>query len=276
MPNEDVNTNSPAGRSDLDSTIDAAPAAAPVQPPAQTDSPDGQSTASRELVSREELDKAIKERQAAKLRARNAEAKLAQLQEQLKHAADPQPVESEAAESSDSVTEAAAAAESDDSAQQQLQQKLSATQEQLAHLLRDRELHAAAVAAGAINPEQIVALLAHRVRMVEQEDGQFSPQFLDDRGRAAVDGAGKPIDAETFVRSYLSQPQNANLVRATSAGGSGARLAGLPGQVSGLPQTLADFNSLPPSERRQAALRLSRAERQALLGLPGADRVGYL
>ncbi len=157
-----------------------------------------------------------------------------------------------------------------------LRRRLAARERQLAALLRDQRLRAAALAAGAVNPDQVVALLRQQVRMVEGADGQFAPCFLDGRGRVAADEAGKLLDADGFVRTYLSRPENANLVRAGSVGGSGARLAGSAAAADGVPTTLADFNALDPRERRRVALKLSRRQREALLGLRPNEGAGYL
>ena len=261
--------------------------------------PEGSNAAARETVSRAELDKVIRERQAAKQRARSAETELAELRGRLEaletEGATPPGGQTPPPGAMPACGHAGAGSDGDGligddmaasgqgtqlepsaSADAELRQRLAAREAQLAGLLRDQRLRAAAASAGAVNPDQVVVLLRGSVRMVEREDGQFAPTFLDDAGRPAVDEAGTPLDADRFVQAYLTRPENANLVRACTVGGSGARLAGSAGPADGLSHTLADFNALPPSRRRQAALRLSRQQREALLGLGGADRAGYL
>jgi hypothetical protein len=288
-----------------DASPAGAPAAAPngegvpiVGTPAPSGGPEGQNEA-RELVAREELDKVIRERQAAKQRARAAEAQVTQLKERLAqlegepdgaaspdvgnvaadNAAAPPDERGNAAAQNVAANSAATAPNhaatapdapaADDAG---LRQKLAARESQLAAVLRDERLRAAAQGAGAVNADQVVALLRQRVRMVEQPDGQFAPRFFDEQGRAATDEAGTPVEADAFVRGFLSRSENANLVRAGFVAGSGARVGG---SADVLPLTLSDFHALPPSQRRQVALRLSRRQRESLLGM-GGEGVGYL
>ena len=329
---------------DSDTTL-ATPAPAPEPTVADAaGGPEGQMNAARETVSRAELDKVIRERQAAKQRARAAEAQAAELHRRLAElegsagldlagvgvaangaatapeeddlagtarfsAADDAGVANRAGEmprageagtagisnaggnvaaniaatapNSGTAPISATAPDSPPSpdsapADHGLRRRLAARERQLAALLRDQRLREAALTAGAVNPDQVVALLRQHVRMVEQDDGQFAPRFLDDRGAAAFDEAGRPVDAAGFVRAYLSRPENANLVRAGSLGGSGARLSGTPGGPDGLPVTLEEFNALDPRDRRRVALRLSRRQREALLGLGTHRGAGYL
>jgi hypothetical protein len=318
-----------------------AAASAPVGEDSPVAGPEGQTT--RQTVPRAELEKVIRERQAAKQRARSAEAQLAELRRRLGGGTGLaggtgfQPVAGDEAgldisdanlaqddrglpqgesstiapaDADDDVAAAAATAPGDSSLlspadagddvaaaaatapnssapaaeesaaapspDRTLRRRLAARERQLAAQLRDQRLRSAAQTAGAVNPDQVVSLLRQRVRMVESAGGQYAACFLDEHGRMALDEAGKLLDAEGFVRAYLSRPENANLVRAGSSGGSGARLAGSAATPDALPLTLADFKSLDPRERRKVALKLSRRQREALLGLSAGEGTGYL
>ncbi|MFW6145730.1 MAG: hypothetical protein ACOC7R_00185 [Planctomycetota bacterium] len=219
-------------------TTDTAGADAPAEP-------------SRDTVSRAELEKVIRQRQEARQRAREAEARLA-------------------------TVEGAGDPDGSDEVRQQLQRKLADRESQLAALLRDEQLRAAAAKAGAINPDQVVGLLRARTRMEERPDGRLAPVFLNDRGDDAWDEDGPPADADAFVQRYLADPANANLLRATSTPGSGAKPVGGAPAEADVPRTLAEFHSLPADRRRDAAMQMTRRQREALLGLikPGED--GYL
>ena len=181
-------------------TTDAAGAEAPAEP-------------ARDTVSRAELEKVIRQRQEARQRAREAEAALATLGD-----GDP--------DGSDGIRE-------------QLARKLRDRETQLAALLRDAQLRAAAAKAGAINPDQVVGLLRSRTRMDERPDGRLAPVFLTDRGGDDWGDDGAPADADAFVGRFLADPANANLLRATSTPGSGAKPDGGAAPEAHVPRTLA-------------------------------------
>ncbi len=147
----------------------------------------------------------------------------------------------------------------------------------LADLLADQELRVAAARARAINPDQVVALLRDRVRMIETATGRFEAHFLAHDGQAALDG-DKPIrDAQRFVETFLAMPENTNLVRSTVTPGSGARQAG--GAMTHMdptPQSKAEFLALPPSQRLTVANRMTRQQRDSILGRGSADEGGYI
>jgi len=205
------------------------------------------------MVPRAELEKVIRERQAAKCRARTAEQQLAAL------GALPQTVEDDDAPAPDA-----------------LRRKLQERESQLASLLRDDQLRLAATRAGAINPDQVVGILRSRVVVAEQTDGGLAPVILDAGGKVELTAEGSPMDVDTFVGRFLSDPSQANLLRSSSAPGSGARPAGRPAGESTPPQTLAEFNALPPGRRRHAAMRMSQKQREAMLGIARPGRDGYL
>jgi len=158
-----------------------------------------------------------------------------------------------------------------------LRSRKDALEKQLTDLLRDQELRVAAARADAVNPEQVVALLRGRVRMSETAEGRFAPEFLTADGQPVFDGPERVTDVRRFVDLFLSQPENANLVRSTVTPGSGAKQAGgLAVNMDSMPRTKAEFLSLPPDERLRVANRMTRQQRDAILGRDSSDDGGYL
>jgi len=275
MTHETESTVAPTGRE----------AQEPIDVSAQADAAAGGSDEpneeAREVVSRAELAKVIAERQAAKDRARKAEQALTALREQL-----PDSTESTAGQDcaagdeglavADPAGSPAASPQPPDGELSALRKRLRSREDQLAGILRDQRLRTAAAKAGAVNPDQMVAMLRSHVVMAEGSDGQFAPGILDASGRPLLDDNGSPMGLETFVARFLSQPDNANLLRSSSAPGSGAKPAGGSTGAEVAPRTLAQFNALPPERRRAVALGISRQQRQALLGLTPSAEAGYL
>jgi len=247
MPDDPVDTAAPSGPTAPE------PEAPSSEAPGGSDEP--MADPARDMVPRAELEKVIRERQAAKQRARKAESELASLAA-LPSSSTADPDSSEPAET--------------------LQRKLRLRETQLAALLRDQQLRQAAARAGAINPDQVVGILRPRVVMAEGDDGELCPVFLDEAGRVELAEDGSAPDADAFVGRFLADPAQANLLRSSSVPGSGARPVGGTAPAEAVPQTLAEFNALPASRRRDAAMRMSRRQREAMLGIarPGAD--GYL
>ena len=240
---------------------------------------DEPNTEARDVVSRAELDKVIRERQLAKQRAREAQAELATLRARLHstdNAAEPARQDQPAEPAPDGA--AVPSKPSDVEAQQlsALTEKLRAREIQLAGVLRDKRLEAAATAAGALNPAQVVSILRPRVQMAASEEGQFFPRILDAGGRPLLDDNGPVTDVEAFVEAFLREPANANLVKASSSPGSGARPAGGAAHSEPACRTLTSFNALEPEKRRAMALKMSKRQRQAMLGIAAPDRAGYL
>lgn len=256
------------------------PEGAPQQAP--TGGPDGPETGPADTVSRAGLTQLITERQAAEERARQAEAKLQELQEKLAGVPDTETLKAFTAWQADQANRAGAAGEDGGRARPreltELRDRNDALKAQLTDLLCDSALQAAA-APVAHNPSQVVALLRHRVRMAETPDGRFAPEFLDASGRPLLDGAGGAVgDAETFVRLFLSLPENANLVRAAGRPGSGARLPGgpVPSPEGRIPATMAEFLALSPAQRLRAAGAMTPRQRRELIGIAAAGAEGFL
>jgi len=137
-----------------------------------------------------------------------------------------------------------------------LRSRKDALEKQLTDLLRDQELRVAAARADAVNPE---------------------PEFLTADGQPVFDGPERVTDVRRFVDLFLSQPENANLVRSTVTPGSGAKQAGgLATNLDSIPRTKAEFLALPPERRLAVANRMSRQQRDAILGRGSPDGGGYL
>ena len=222
-----------------------------------------------EMVRRAEFNKVVGQRQAAKEKVRQLTAELEQLTVRLRAAETPA-----AGEPGGST----GLAPSDPQRQEQSDAgvRKDALERRLMDLLRDQELRAAAVRAHAINPEQVVALLRDRVRMVQSPDGRLEPEFLD-LGELAPAGAECPTDAQSLVGLFLSRAENANLVRSIVTPGSGARQAGgLATHLDFMPRSKAEFLSLPSDQRLAVANRMTRQQRDAILGRTGSDGGGYL
>jgi BMFP domain-containing protein YqiC len=151
-------------------------------------------------------------------------------------------------------------------------------EKRLADLLADQELRVAAARANAINPDQVVALLRGRVRMIETADGRYEANFTAPDGQAAIDAGNKPIrDARHLVDAFLALTENANLVRSTVIPGSGARQAGgVMTHTDPMPQSKAEFLALPQSQRLTVANRMTRQQRDTILGRSSADEGGYI
>ena len=247
---EDTGLGEPDSQTAADSAQHESPGAAEAAPGQLGDG---------ETVRRAEFNKVVGQRQAAKEKVRQLTTELEQLTARLRAAESP-----------------AADAPSDPQPQAPAGVRKDALERRLMDLLRDQELRAAAVRAHAINPEQVVALLRDRVRMVPSPDGRLEPEFLD-LGESASAGAECPRDAQALVDLFLSRAENANLVRSIVTPGSGARQAG--GLATGLdfmPRSKAEFLSLPSDQRLAVANRMTRQQRDAILGRTGSDGGGYL
>lgn len=245
----------------------------------------------QEAVSRSEFSKVVAQRQASKEKARQLTAEVEQLLARLRQV--PSDEELRAfQEWKRRQQEAGIPPEQGPRDLQAIEQRLreplrtriedlcgrkDVLEQRLADLVRDQELRIAAARANAINPEQVVTLLRQRVRVTETADGRFAPEFLDADGQPLFNGPDRVTDSQRFVDLFLSASENANLVRPTVKPGSGARQAGgLATHVDSLPRSKGEFLSLPPDERLAAANRMTRQQRDAILGRGSADDGAYL
>jgi len=267
----------------------------PTGDPAQQRSPGGADVSpntlgGEEAVSRSEFGKVVAQRQAAKERARELAAEVERLREQLQETSDEEmhafrrwkeaqhragiPADQQGLD----LQEIASSVRGPLKARMEaLRGKKDALERKLADLLRDQELRVAAARANAIHPEQVVALLRQHVRMKEAADGRFEPELSLPDDWPAFDDAPEAPDVQQLVGWFLSQPDNANLVRATVTPGSGAKQAGgTADTMEYVPRSKAEFLALPPDERRAVAARMTRNQRDALLGRRPADSGGYI
>jgi len=273
------------------------PGQEPQNPPADNQQPadgppdDGEPKPD-DSVSRAELDKVIGQRQAAKDRARKAEETIADMKAKLDAMPDPETLEKFKAWSSDKAAQARDKAIKDgdveaiekgirepmEAENTALKGKLSSRDAQLSSVLKDQALRTAAEESGAHNPSQVVALLRHRVTMTEQADGTFVPDYRDDQDQPLYDGSAQRVtDARTFVQMFLSQPENANLVKAQATPGSGAQPGGSPPPPpSDKPKTLEEWNALTPEQKAKIGPTLTREERDAMRGRTKPDRQGFI
>jgi hypothetical protein len=245
----------------------------------------------QETVSRAEFDKVVRQRQAAKEKVRQLTTEVEQLLARLREA--PNDEELRAFQDWKGLQQQAGMPPDQQVHDMQaiaqrireplkariedLHGRKDALERRLADLLRDQELRVAAVRANAINPEQVIALLRDRVRMTESADGRFVPEFVDRDGQPLFDGPQHVNDAQRFVDLFLAMPENANLVRSTVTPGSGAKQAGGPATyMDSIPRSKAEFLSLPPEERLAVANRMTRQQRDAILGRGSAEDGGYL
>jgi len=248
----------------------------PAEGPVRSDGHEG------DVISRAEFNKVVGQRQTAKEKVRQLTAQVDQLTARL----------SRTDEQDEPITLPDGKADSQATDLQAIEERLpgpvkahiedlrgrkETLEKRLADLLGDQELRVAAARAHAINPDQVVALLRGRVRMIEAADGRFEAHFLTSDGQAALDGDKPMRDARHFVDTFLALPDNANLVRSTVTPGSGARQAGgAMTHVDPMPQSKAEFLALPPSQRLTVANRMTRQQRDGILGRGSADEGGYL
>jgi hypothetical protein len=263
------------------------------EPGAAPDGAGGSGAADAEVVSRAEFNKVVGQRQAAKEKVRQLTAQVDQLLARLGRTPEQQGrLDLQDGKPGRRSAEMETPADTQAADLQAIQENLPAPvkahvealrgrkemlEKRLADLLADQELRVAALRANAINPDQVVALLRGRVRMIETADGRYEAHFTAPDGQAALDG-NKPIrDARHFVDAFLALPENANLVRSTVIPGSGARQAGgVMTHVDPMPQSKAEFLALPPSQRLTVANRMTRQQRDSILGRSSADEGGYI
>jgi len=115
---------------------------------------------------------------------------------------------------------------------------------------------------------------------MEDVQGQYVPQFVDDEGQPMFNRDGNRVaEPVEFVRLFLARPENANLVKTQMAPGSGAKPPGGPAQPppDGLPMTLDQFKALSPEDRQAVAHKLTPEQMAKLVGAekPQADE-GYI
>ena len=247
------------------------------------EAPAGPEDRADDVVSRAEFNKVVGQRQTAKEKVRQLTAQVDQLLASLSRTDE----QDESQTSPDGGMDGSRATDLQAIEQRlpdpvkahlaELRGRKETLEKRLADLLADQELRVAASRARAINPDQVVALLHGRVRMIETSVGRFEPNFLGSDGQVALDG-DKPVrDAQRFVEAFLALPENTNLIRSTVTPGSGARQAGgAMTHMEPIPRSKAEFMALPPIQRLTVANRMTRQQRDSILGRGSADQGDYI
>ena len=110
--------------------------------------------------------------------------------------------------------------------QQELDAKQAAIQAQdsyIQQLVRDNRIISAAERANVANAQAVARLFGPHVKVARDDDGQYQAVVLDENGQVLRDGdTHRPVSVEEGLGRYLAREENAFLLRAPSAGGSGA------------------------------------------------------
>ena len=110
--------------------------------------------------------------------------------------------------------------------QQELDQReatMSAQQSYIEQLLRDNRIIAAAERANVTNAQAVARLFGPHVKVQRDQNGEYQAVVLDDHGQALQDpDTHRPVSVEEGLGRYLARAENAFLLKAPSAGGSGA------------------------------------------------------
>ena len=190
------------------------------------------------VVAREELHRAVAQRQRLKDEKRALEAKLA---------------------GAEAALAALGPGRGDDPAE---------LSRRLGEEMRDRLIMAAG-APRAFNATQLPELLRHRVAARRRDDGAFEFECRDAGGAPAVDKHGNRLTIQELVDGFLAEPGSANLLRPAEAGAGGAR-AELPAAAR---VTRAELSALAPAERAAVVRQMTSAQ-LARTGV--GDTPGYL
>ncbi len=110
--------------------------------------------------------------------------------------------------------------------QQELDQReatMNAQQSYIEQLLRDNRIIAAAERANVANAQAVAKLFGPHVKVQRDQDGEYQAVVLDDHGQTLQDpDTHRPVSVEEGLGRYLARAENAFLLKAPSAGGSGA------------------------------------------------------
>ena len=245
--------------------------------------------AAQSMVSRDELNKVVGERQAAKEARRAAEEANAKLLEQVKgmpSADDLELLTQIKAERADAARKAAlkegdadaiaaAARKPVEAERDELRQDNVRLTAQLTTLLRDQKLDSAIRQSelAPIAPDVVRDALRQRVQM-ERSNGEYVAAFTSGDGQPLYNPAGKVTEMQEFVDIYLRE--HPNLCKAKTTPGSGARPQGGSTHAEGKPHTLTEFNALADDKRMEVAMNMSPEERDAMLGVERAGVGAFL
>ena len=110
--------------------------------------------------------------------------------------------------------------------QQELDQReatMSAQQHYIEQLLRDNRIIAAAERANVANAQAVARLFGPHVKVDRDQNGEYQAVVLDDHGQTLRDpDTHRPVSVEEGLGRYLARAENAFLLKAPAAGGSGA------------------------------------------------------
>jgi len=100
---------------------------------------------------------------------------------------------------------------------------MSAQQQYIEQLLRDNRIIAAAERANVANAQAVARLFGPHVKVERGQNGEYQAVVLDDNGQMLRDSdTHRPVSVEEGLGRYLARAENAFLLKAPAAGGSGA------------------------------------------------------
>ena len=135
------------------------------------------------------------------------------------------------------------------------QAAVEAQQRYIEQLLRDNKIISAAERANVANAQAVARLFGPHVKVDRDDNGSYQAMVLDEHGQVLRDpDTQRPISVEEGLARYLAREENAFLLKAPAAGGSGMG-------VSLTEQTPLDLSSM---QRRLQKAR-NREEFEAIL-----------
>ena len=100
---------------------------------------------------------------------------------------------------------------------------MTAQQRHIEQLVRDNRIIAAAERANVANAQAVARLFGPHVKVQHNENGEHQAVVLDESGQVVRDAdTHQPISVEQGLGRYLARAENAFLLKAPAAGGSGA------------------------------------------------------
>ncbi len=100
---------------------------------------------------------------------------------------------------------------------------MTAQQNYIEQLLRDNRIITAAERANVANAQAVARLFGPHVKVEGNQNGDYQAVVLDDNGQVLRDpDTHRPVSVEEGLGRYLARAENAFLLKAPAAGGSGA------------------------------------------------------
>ena len=100
---------------------------------------------------------------------------------------------------------------------------MTAQQHYIEQLLRDNRIITAAERANVANAQAVARLFGPHVKVERDQNGDYQAVVLDDNGQVLRDpDTHRPVSVEEGLGRYLARAENAFLLKAPAAGGSGA------------------------------------------------------